>query len=86
MSDCDQELFEAESRKLAPARPPAELMATLADARCQPSGVPTGFGVRQSAAVFVTLILAANHEQTTPLLTKLSLPFRGMTSVSRLSF
>ena len=29
MSDCDQELFEAESRKLAPARPPAELMARL---------------------------------------------------------
>jgi hypothetical protein len=29
MNDCDQELFEAELRKLAPARPPAELMARL---------------------------------------------------------
>ena len=29
MNDCDHEQFEAELRKLAPARPPAELMAKL---------------------------------------------------------
>ena len=29
MNDGDQELFEAELRKLSPARPPAELMAKL---------------------------------------------------------
>ena len=37
MSDCDHELFEAELRKLAPAPPPAELMAKLAAAIPQPS-------------------------------------------------
>jgi len=52
MNDCDHGQFEAELRKLAPARPPAKLMAKLAAARCQPSGVPTGFGVRQSSGAF----------------------------------
>ncbi len=33
MNDRDQELFEAELRKLTPARPPAELMAKLAAAQ-----------------------------------------------------
>jgi hypothetical protein len=53
MNDGDHGLFEAELLKLAPARPPAELMAKLAaarpHARPQPSGVPTGFGLRQSS-------------------------------------
>jgi hypothetical protein len=33
MNDCDHELFEAELRKLTPARPPAALMARLVEAR-----------------------------------------------------
>ena len=39
MNDCDPELFEAELRKLTPARPPAELMARLAAARPAPAQV-----------------------------------------------
>jgi len=37
MNGCDPELFEAELRKLTPARPPAELMARLAAARPAPA-------------------------------------------------
>ena len=39
MNDRDHELFEAELRKLAPARPPAELMERLAvpSRSCPPS-------------------------------------------------
>jgi hypothetical protein len=41
MNDCDPELFEAELRKLTPARPPAELMARLAEANpANPDRVP----------------------------------------------
>jgi hypothetical protein len=54
MNDWDPELFEAELRKLSPARPPAELMARLVEARPvhvdQTSKAPNGFGVRQSSA------------------------------------
>ena len=39
MNDGDHELFEAELRKLAPARPPAEFMARLAAGCRQPSGL-----------------------------------------------
>ena len=37
MNDSEQGLFEAELRRLAPARPPAGLMAKLVEARVQPS-------------------------------------------------
>jgi hypothetical protein len=46
MNDRDHELFEAELRKLTPARPPAELMARLSEA-------PAGLGVRQSAGALL---------------------------------
>ncbi len=52
MNDGDHQLFEAELRKLAPARPPAEFMAKLVAACGQPSGVRTGFGLRQSSGAF----------------------------------
>jgi hypothetical protein len=52
MNDGDHGLFEAELRKLAPARPPAEFVAKLAATRCQPPEVPTGFGLRQSSGAF----------------------------------
>ncbi len=45
MNDADHELFEAELRKLAPARPPAQLMARLVELRPglleRPSESPT---------------------------------------------
>jgi hypothetical protein len=37
MNDCDHELFEAELRKLTPARPSAGLMVRLATARTAPA-------------------------------------------------
>jgi hypothetical protein len=52
MNDGNHEQFEAELRKLVPARPPAELMARLAAVCRQSSGARTGFGVRQSAGAF----------------------------------
>jgi hypothetical protein len=57
MSDWDPQLFEAELRKLTPARPPAELMARLVEARPvhldQTSEAPNGFGLRQSSGALV---------------------------------
>jgi hypothetical protein len=52
MSDGDHEQFEAELRKLAPARPPAELMARLTAVCCERAGVSRGFGARRSAGAF----------------------------------
>jgi len=46
MTGRDDELFEAELRKLTPAPPPPELTARLA------SEMPTGFGLRQSSGAF----------------------------------
>jgi hypothetical protein len=58
MNGCDPELFEAELRKLTPARPPAELMARLVEARPvhveQTAQAPNGFGVRQSSGAFAS--------------------------------
>jgi hypothetical protein len=56
MNDRDFELFEAELRKLTPARPPAQLMARLAEARpaaaYQATEAPNGFGLRLSSGAF----------------------------------
>ena len=58
MNDCDLEVFEAELRKLTPARPPAALMAKLAEARPvalgRASEAPNGFGLRQSSGAFAS--------------------------------
>ncbi len=56
MNERDNELFEAELQRLAPASPPPELMARLATCQpaspAQPSEVPIGFGVHQSSGAF----------------------------------
>ena len=52
MNNGDQDPFEAELRKLSPARPPAELMARLVAACPKSSTEAEGVGVRQSSGAF----------------------------------
>jgi len=88
MNERDNELFEAELRRLVPASPPPELMARLATCRPasppQPSEVPIGFGVRQSSGA-LAWGGAAGKRQRTGALQDAAAPNRAFPQPSTLS-